>query len=120
MTDKRIYGVYMDRLYDDENSMYRRFVAYDEDREDGEFLKSLYPVEIMDLQLVVEDKCDELEYDGSIMFDEYPDKLRINRIADKIVEKDKRYDRNLVEVLIINEMLRRRIRRRNCRARGFC
>ena len=107
-------------FYDDGNSMYRKFSTYDEDRDDAEFLKTLYPVELMDLQLMVEDKCDELEYDGSIMFDEYPDKLRIKRIADKIVEKDKRYDRNLVEVLIINEMLRRRIRRRNCRARGFC
>lgn len=107
-------------LYDDENSMYRRFSTYDEDREDGEFLKTLYPVEIMELQLMVEDKCDELEYDGSIMFDEFPDKIRVKKVADKIAEQADKYDRNLIDVLVINEMLRRRIRRRNCRARGFC
>ena len=107
-------------LYDDENSMYRRFSTYDEDREDGEFLKTLYPVEIMELQLMVEDKCDELEYDGSIMFDEFPDKIRVKKVADERAEKADKYDRNLIEVLVVNEMLRRRIRRRNCRARGFC
>lgn len=107
-------------FYDDGNSMYRKFSTYDEDRDDAEFLKTLYPVELMDLQLMVEDKCDELEYDGSIMFDQYPDKVRVMRVAEGIANQAGMYDKNLIEVLVINEMLRRRIRRRNCRTRGFC
>lgn len=109
----------MSDLYD-ENSMYRRFFAYDDDREDGEFLKSLYPGEIMELQLLVEEKCDQLEYDGSIMFDQYPDKVRVLKVAESIWSQRENSDRNLTEVLVVNEMLRRRMRRRNCRVRGFC
>lgn len=110
----------MPGFYDDNNSMYRRFTSFDEDREDGEFMKSLYPVEIMELQLMVEEKCDQLEYDGSLMFDQYPDKVRVLRVAESIWKQSEEYDRNLIEVLVINEMLRRRMRRRNCRVRGFC
>lgn len=110
----------MSVFYDDVNSMYKRFSSYEEDQQDGEFLKSLYPMEIMDLQLMVEEKCDELEYDGSIMFDQYPDKVRILKLSDEIAKKYGNCEKNLVEVLVINEILRRRIRRRNSRMRGFC
>lgn len=116
----------MPGYFDDENSMYKRFTSYEEDNEDGEFLKSLYPPELMQLQLLVEEECDKLEFDGSIMFDQYPDKVRILRIADRIEDKYKaegKYktgDRSLMEVMVVNEIMRRRIRRRNCRQRGFC
>lgn len=110
----------MSEMFESDTSMYRRFSPYDEDREDADFLKSLYPVELMEIQLMVEDKCDELEYDGSIMFDAYPDKVRVLNVAKGICDKKKEYNKNLVEVLVVNEMLRRRIRRRNCRIGGFC
>ena len=110
----------MPGYFDDENSMYKRFTSYEEDNEDAEFLKSLYPPELMKLQLLVEEECDKLEFDGSIMFDQYPDKVRVSRIVDKIEEKYKEGSRSLMEVMVINEIMRRRIRRRNCRQRGFC
>lgn len=110
----------MSEFFDDDNSMYRKFATYEEDRDDGEFLKSLYPMEIMELQLFVEEECDKLEYDGSIMFDQYPDKVRVRNIVQRIINRAEGIDRSLVEVLLINEMLRRRMRRRYCRARGFC
>ncbi len=150
----------MSGYFDDENSMYKRFTSYEEDNEDAEFLKSLYPPELMKLQLLVEEECDKLEFDGSIMFDQYPDKVRVLRVVDKIEKKyvkdeykedmyktdinredkykedkyredkyredkyrEDRYkegSRSLMEVMVINEIMRRRIRRRNCRQRGFC
>lgn len=107
----------MSDMYD-QNSMYREHVSYEEDNEDAQFLKSMYSTDIMGIQLQVEEIMDMLEYNGSIIYDQYPDKVRIMKIADDMgLDKDKR---QLVEVLIINEMLRRRIRRRYCRARGFC
>lgn len=109
----------MSRYFDD-NSMYKRFTSYEEDNEDAEFLKSLYPPELMGLQLLVEEECDKLEFDGSIMFDQYPDKVRVLKVVDKIEERYKEGSRSLMEVMVINEILRRRIRRRNCRQRGFC
>lgn len=127
----------MSGYFDDENSMYKRFTSFEEDSEDAEFLKSLYPPELMKLQLLVEEECDKLEFDGSIMFDQYPDKVRVLRVVDKIENKymedsnkDDKYkedknkykdgSRSLMEVMVINEIMRRRIRRRNCRQRGFC
>jgi hypothetical protein len=109
----------MSDIYDD-NSMYKGFVGFAEDNEDAQFLKSLYPAEVMVLQLLVEDALDKLEYDGSIMFDQYPDKVRILRLVDGIEGSDDKDRRAMLEVLLINEMLRRRMRRRYCRARGFC
>ena len=107
----------MSNMYD-QNSMYRELVGYEEDNEDAQFLKSMYSTDIMGMQLQVEEIMDMLEYNGSIIFDQYPDKVRIMKIADDMgLDKEKR---QLMEVLIINEMLRRRIRRRYCRARGFC
>lgn len=135
----------MSGYFDDENSMYKRFTSYEEDSEDAEFLKSLYPPELMKLQLLVEEECDKLEFDGSIMFDQYPDKVRVLRVVDKIekkymkdeykedkyktdINREDKYkedkykegSRSLMEVMVINEIMRRRIRRRNCRQRGFC
>lgn len=110
----------MSGYFDDENSMYKRFTSFEEDSEDAEFLKSLYPPELMKLQLFVEEECDKLEFDGSIMFDQYPDKVRVLRVVDKIENKYKDGSRSLMEVMVINEIMRRRIRRRNCRQRGFC
>lgn len=141
----------MQPYFEDENSMYRRFTPYEEDSEDAEFLKCLYPPELMQLQLIVEEECDKLEFEGSVMFDQYPDKVRILNIVDKVENKykdkstdnnedecieasnnnqDNKYDkyrdkpqirnRALMEVMVINEIMRRRIRKRNCHRRGFC
>ena len=45
----------------------------------------LYPPEIKDIQLEIEEICDKMEYDGSIMFDECPDKVSVERIVKKIM-----------------------------------
>lgn len=112
-------------IFEDENSMYERFAPYEEDYEDGEFLKCLYSQQLMRLQLLVEEECDKLEYDGSVMFDQYPDKIRVMGVVDRVEKMAKntdgiQADRNLMEVMVINEMMRRRIRRRNTRKQGFC
>lgn len=110
----------MPKIFDDDNSMYKSFMSYEEDNEDGEFLKCLYPPELIKIQLLVEEECDKLEYDGSIMFDQYPDKIRLLKIVDRVEKKTESVDRNLLEIMVINEIMRRRIRRRHCRLRGFC
>lgn len=59
---------------------------------DMERMKSLYPNEVADMQRVVEDRCDELEYEGSRIFDEEPDRHmlqeEIDRLYDSIDLKD--------------------------------
>jgi hypothetical protein len=50
-------------------------------------MKQLYPDTARRLQSEIDDECDQLEYDGSAMFDEYPDRVFIDRIVDRIYDK---------------------------------
>ena len=54
-------------LYDDERK----------DRMDFEYMKSLYPDAAKQLLPYIEDECDRVAYEGSMMFDEYPDQLQL-------------------------------------------
>ena len=46
------------------------------DEEDLEKLKELYPVRVRQILTEVEKVCDSMEYEGSVMFDELPEKQR--------------------------------------------
>ena len=110
---------------------------------DMDRMKELYPKEVGRIVECVEDECDRMEYEGSLMFDEYPDKVMFerikNRIYDKVQEKypvEEEDDRDqamvmqqevyrrypprknwlgdIIEVLLYQEMYRRRCRRRSC------
>lgn len=113
---------------------------------DMQKLKELYPEMARELLGLVEDACDRMEYDGSMMYDEYPDKVMFERLKNWIYDEAKeKYpveetdDRDqamvmqqevrrrypprknwlgdMIEVLLYQEMYRRRCRRRNCRRR---
>lgn len=113
-------------------------------QKDMERMKELYPAEVRRVQELVDEECDKMEYEGSLMFDEYPDRLMLRRICSRICAKlednveatqmqgrrmpPPRPERpmppppprnnglaNLVEVLLYNEMYNRRCRYRRCR-----
>lgn len=122
---------------------------YQEDWEDGrdrERLKSLYPETAREIMPHVEEECDRMEYEGSMMFDEYPDKQMLSKISARILDKVKekheivegndqdealamnvetrrRYPpgknwlHDLIDVMLFEEVYRRRCRRRRCRRR---
>lgn len=83
--------------------------------------KYLYPPEIKDIQMEIEEVCDRMEYDGSIMFDECPDKITVERIVKKMCSKnnygnccaegDRKWFTALIQVMLCNEMGYRRNRR---------
>jgi len=54
---------------------------------DWDYMKQMYPINAKKLLGEIEDECDKLEYDGSCMFDEYPDKVYLGRIVDRIYSK---------------------------------
>ena len=111
---------------------------------DMERMKELYPREVKRILDLVEEECDKMEYEGSLMFDEYPDRMMMERIVDRITEKMRMADetdmeasqrreelppyrppmgmppgyrddlRNLIGVLLNHEMYRRRCRHRRC------
>ena len=112
-----------------------------EHERDMERLKEMYPDMAKKILQHVEEECDKMEYEGSMMFDEHPDRLMLMKITNDIYDKVKdemeqpqqeavtsmnRGDRrpapprnrwlgDLVEVLLFQEMHRRRCRHRNCR-----
>ncbi len=94
---------------------------------DMERIKELYPKRMKKLLAYVEEECDKLEYEGSMMYDEYPDKVTLYRIAANVYDKavpiqetgrrENGRDRDLldvIQVLLYDEMYRRRGRRRRC------
>ena len=124
--------------------VYLSEIEYERDRVR---LKEMYPKEAKRIQRVVEEECDKMEYDGSLMFDEYPDRVMVQKLCDDIynkvydnttaeVETEQYRDRrpgggfpppppppprrdrggrDLIEILLFDEMFRRRCRHNRCR-----
>lgn len=117
------------------------------ERRDMEYMRSMYPDLVKRILPFVEDECDKMEYEGSMMYDEYPDMLGIRLMSDRIYnrvnemgifdeddltegmsaeimqenetagmqqrnfrgrDRDRNRGRNIVDILLFNELLRRR------------
>lgn len=64
--------------------------GYDNSREldyDVSMMKEMYPLLVRQILLEIEKECDKLEYAGSFMFDEIPDKTLILMLSDKIYRR---------------------------------
>lgn len=107
-----------------------------EDRRDVDYIKSLYPKTVTRIQELIDEECDKMEYDGSVMYDEYPDRLMLKKLCNNIYNDVKyMYEENeeftavelgrpclncgwvndFIEIMLYNELYKRRCRRRNCR-----
>ena len=90
--------------------------------EDISYLTSRYPDSTKLIMETVRATCDEYDYQGSCIYDEYPDRVWMERIAASIYHKvqekepleaqdggpDRDFRRNLVDILLLNEILCRR------------
>jgi hypothetical protein len=106
---------------------------------DMDYFQQLYPSSARRIQNEINNECDKLEYDGSVMFDEYPDRETLNRIIDRVFDKVKDMDetpsvesnsiyfaprrrrgllRDFISIILLNELVNRR-RRRRSRRRWF-
>ena len=65
-------------------NMYLTEMEYEKDMER---MKELYPREVRQLQEMVERRCDEMEYDGSRMYDENPDRYMLEQEARRLYER---------------------------------
>lgn len=54
---------------------------------DLEYLQQMYPTEAKKYQKIIAEVLDKLDYDGSMIYDEYPDKWQIYRLTQLIVDK---------------------------------
>lgn len=90
-----------------------------------ELMKSYYPAAMQKIQETVEMQCQQLDYEGSWIYDAYPDKYMLYHLCAKIKESIKPEVQEqgmshglldeLVQVLLCQEISRRRCRRHRCR-----
>lgn len=135
-----IYGkggiVNQDNFY----PFYRNFqdpLFWEEERlqeRENRLMRSFYPKTALELQRRVEEECDRLDYPGSFLYDEYPDKFMMEQVCRRIRgsmemsqirdgrrddRRDDRRDNNLLDelihVLLFQEMRKRRCRHGRCR-----
>ena len=104
-------------------------LAYDDDRVermDLEYLKSMYPDVPKRLLPYVEEECDRMEYEGSMLYDEYPDKLQLRLMCSRIYNKMEDREENpgewlgeLLEVMLYQEIYKRRCDHRKYRRKYY-
>ena len=103
-------------------------LQYDDERmerRDFEYMKSMYPITVKKILPYVEMECDRMSYAGSMIYDEYPDQLQIrmmcNRIYDKMSEEEKENKqlKELIQVLVFQELHQRRCQYRRERKKYF-
>ena len=85
---------------------------------DLQVMKSFYSRRAARIQEKADRECDRMEYTGSVMFDVYPDKLQLRIMCSRICENVKKQEkmfageeqmlRDLAEVLLYQEIYRRR------------
>lgn len=57
-----------------------------EEKKDLEYWKQLYPAKVRRVQREVEHQCDLLDYSGSMIYDEYPDRMALSRICEAVYQ----------------------------------
>ena len=100
-------------LYRREEQAGRRSAALEKRRfQDLEYFKGLYPRSVRRCQSFVEACCDRYAHPGSPIYDEYPDRVLLlgirNRILEEMREQGEDTDQDLVWLLTLQEILRRR------------
>ena len=99
---------------------------YDDDkveRLDLDYMKSMYPQLAKKILPLVEEECERMCYEGSMIYDEYPDRWSLYRLAESIVtimkndavEAEENFSKeywewvsDMVQVLLFDEIFNRR------------
>lgn len=111
------YMVYQIPLQGDDEAMLRRDYAY---------MKSVYPDTAKRILPFIEDECDRMEYEGSMMYDEYPDVLQMRLMCKRIYNEAEKSEDNpgswlmdLIQVMLFQELCHRRSEQRGIRKRIY-
>ena len=118
MNQSRILPFYMSyplpMYYQQEDSVTR----------DLEYLQQMYPAQARKYQKIIMETLDHIDYEGSMIYDEYPDKWQIYRLTQMIIDKiiksegessdmDPERTAEFVQVLVFYEIYRKRHTNRN-------
>ena len=111
------------------------------ERMDYEYLRSMYPEIPKTILPYVEEECDRMAYENSMIYDQYPDKLQLRLMCGRICADIKKHEklsrnesmrehlndmeqggkwlRDLTEVMLYQELFRRRSGRRRSARRFY-
>lgn len=108
-----------------QNNIFNPFIAGERDTE---YLLEMYPREAKLIRSMVENELDMVDYSGSFIYDEYPDKYLFFRLVKKVTDRyleqgqdakeeceagqKKAWVQEIVQVILANEIYRRRNRRK--------
>ena len=119
MYERKILPFYMTyplpMYYQEEDSIIR----------DLEYLQQMYPSEAKRYQKIIAGILDKLDYEGSMIYDEYPDKLQLYKLSNDILEQIRREEEkehpdqdvspekwewlgDLIQILLFYEIYKRR------------
>lgn len=119
MYERKILPFYMTyplpMYYEEEDSIIR----------DLEYLQQMYPAEAKRYQKLISNILDKLDYEGSMIYDEYPDKWQIYKLSRDILDRIKREEEqanpgqdtppekwewvgDMVQILLFYEIYKRR------------
>lgn len=87
----------------------------EKERLDRDYFKQMYPTEVKRYLKVIIEILDRLDGKNSFLYDEYPDKIRTDRLAEMIlknipIEKNQTREsqKNVIKLLLWEEIIRRR------------
>lgn len=60
---------------------------------DLEYLQQMYPSEAKRYQKIIAEVLNQMDYEGSCIYDEYPDKWQLYRLTQTVMDKIKRMER---------------------------
>ena len=87
---------------------------------DLEHLQQMYPSQARKFQKIIAEMLDHIDYEGSMIYDEYPDKWQIYRLTQMIIDRlkneqeeqpvEENWDKTaeFVQILLCYEIYRRR------------
>ena len=80
---------------------------------DLEYMQQMYPKEAKHYQKLIAGILDKMDYEGSMIYDEYPDKCSLRALAGsmfKIFENEEENppSEEMIQILLLNEIYKRR------------
>lgn len=95
-------------IFDTEVRTSRELIAQEQRQEDDyQYITRMYSALAREILDQAEDACDQMEYEGSRMFDEYMDRTMLLSMADKIYDqmKDREKEKGPKQEQIIYQMI---------------
>ena len=102
---------------------------YDDDRVermDLDYMKSMYPQLAKKILPLVEEECERMCYEGSVIYDEYPDQLQLRLMSGRVYDKVKDMEdvehenlREMIQLMMFQEIFRCRCERRKKRRKFY-